>query len=133
MILPIVMIAIIAIIGSSSAYVSALSEEWNAFKMAHTKEYFSPEEELFRFKVYMENKALIANHNRLAHEGHHTYFLKMNRFGDLLPSEISGMNGPIFTDLKRPKDIGATFIAPDGFEAPTAMDWKTRGMVARWL
>ena len=132
MILLIVMIAVIAIIGTSSSFVGNLPDEWNTFKMIHSKVYKSQKEELLRYKVYMENKALIANHNRLAHEGHHSYFLKMNHFGDLLPFEIAAMNGHKFSEYKRvkwPKKSYTTFIAPEGFEAPKTVDWRTKGGV----
>ena len=107
--------------------------EWNAFKAAHGKVFSgSPIVEKFRMKIYMQNKAMIAEHNRLAHLGHHSYFLKMNHFGDLLHNEfVTIMNG-FQMDLRKnntPHDSGATFIAPEGFEAPTEVDWRTKGAV----
>merc|ERR1712107_259896 len=50
--------------------------------------------EHFRMKIWMENKAKIEKHNRLAHKGHKSYHLAMNQFGDLLHHEFTSiMNG----------------------------------------
>ena len=81
--------------------------------------------------VYIYNKAKIADHNQLAHKGHYSYFLKMNSFGDFFPSEIAALYGLQHMDLNKThtEDTGATFIAPEGFEAPTEVDWRTKGAV----
>ena len=100
-------------------------------KVAHGKSYEGPMEEKFRMKIYMENKAYVARHNHLAHMGHHSYFLEMNHFGDLLHSEfVATMNG-FRMDLIQNDTYksGATFLAPEGFEAPTKVDWRDKGAV----
>ncbi len=48
------------------------------------RNYSNPTEERFRMKIFMENKAHIAKHNARAHQGQHSYFLKMNHFGDMV-------------------------------------------------
>ena len=87
--------------------------------------------DMFRMKIYMQNKAVIARHNRLAHLGHESYFMKMNQFGDLLPSEfVATMNGfRMDLGMNNTLNVGATFIAPEGFEAPTEVDWRMKGAV----
>jgi cathepsin L len=45
-------------------------------------------EEKFRMKIFMENKAKIARHNQKAHKGEKSYFLKMNHFGDQVPTSF---------------------------------------------
>ena len=76
-------------------------EEWNLWKIIHEKEYESATEEKFRMKIYMENKAYIARHNHRAHRGMHSYFLKMNHFGDHLHHEFTAkMGGCYRADLK---------------------------------
>jgi len=113
-----------AITAASPANVTM--EEWNLFKAKHGKVYSESVEEKFRMKIYIQNKALIDRHNRLANLGHHSYFLKMNQFGDLLQSEIfAGFNG-----FPSPKS-GATFIKPEGFEVPAQVDWRTKGAVTK--
>jgi len=39
-------------------------------------------EEKFRLKIFMENKGKIARHNKKAHRGEVSFFMKMNHFGD---------------------------------------------------
>merc|ERR1719229_164604 len=88
-------------------------------------------------KIYMENKAYIARHNHRAHRGLHSYFLKMNHFGDHLHHEFHAkMGGCYRADLKNLTHVqnhlenyAATFIAPENFEAPAEVDWRTKGYV----
>ena len=46
------------------------------------RNYTDSQEEKFRLKIFMENKAKIAKHNIRASRGEKTYFLKMNHLGD---------------------------------------------------
>nr|AKO90281.1 cathepsin L3 [Tigriopus japonicus] len=104
-------------------------EEWEAWKMAFGQNYSTLAEEKFRMNVFMGNKAKIAKHNYQAHRGQHSYFLKMNRFGDLLHHEfVSQMNG-YRDDLREQSPKGATFISPANVDLPTEVDWRTRGGV----
>merc|ERR1712117_96717 len=88
-------------------------------------------------KIYMENKAYIARHNHRAHRGMHSYFLKMNHFGDHLHHEFTAkMGGCYRADLKNLTHVqdqiagmAATFIPPHNFEAPAEVDWRTKGAV----
>ena len=48
------------------------------------KEYNGTTAEKFRLKIYMENRARIAKHNHRANQGQHSYYLKMNHFGDMV-------------------------------------------------
>ena len=116
---------------SALSFMEVVAEEWNTFKAAHKKSYKTPMEEKHRMKIFMENKAFIAKHNHLAHKGHHSYFLKMNQFGDLFHREFSATMNGFRMDLKKndTHDTGATFLAPDGFEAPTMVDWRDKGAV----
>jgi len=103
-------------------------EEWDAFKAAHGKSYEGPVEEEFRKRLYMENKDYVAKHNRLAHKGHYSYFLKINQFSDLLHSEfVATMNG--YKKSRMMNATGATFLPPEGFTAPTEVDWRKKGAV----
>ena len=70
------------------SFYEVVTDEWNVWKLFHGKNYSNPVEDKFRLKIFMENKAKIAKHNAKAHEGHKSYFLKMNSFGDLVRDEI---------------------------------------------
>ena len=48
------------------------------------KSYASKNEEYKRFRAYMKNSIFIANHNLEAFKGKHSYYLKMNQFGDMV-------------------------------------------------
>lgn len=68
-------------------------------------------------------------HNLLADQGHHSYFLEMNRFGDLLNHEfVATMNG-FRGNILNTKRVGATFIEPAGYELPAQVDWREKGAV----
>merc|ERR1712223_10539 len=82
------------------AYVNATTfkevvlEEWETWKVQHGKEYGSEQENNFRMKVFMDNKAKIATHNTLAHQGLKSYTQKLNEYSDMPPSEFNQvMNG----------------------------------------
>merc|ERR1712200_302960 len=83
-----------------------MMEEWETWKTDHGKTYGGhsllgstgnslggpskfTQTEHFRMKIWMENKAKIEKHNRLAHKGHKSYHLAMNQFGDLLHHEFT--------------------------------------------
>jgi len=119
------------------AYVNATTfkevvlEEWETWKVKHGKEYGNELENNFRMKVFMDNKAKIARHNTLAHQGLKSYTQKMNEYSDMLPSEFNQvMNG-----YKRPNQQqllsldGITQILPAHVELPEKVDWRKYGAV----
>lgn len=93
-----VLLLCLAVAGVARAVSMAqlVAEEWEAWKAHHGKEYPSETEESFRMKIFMENKASIAKHNAMAHQGHHTYFMKMNHFGDMVSSRFESFFKLIF-------------------------------------
>ena len=104
--------------------------EWEQWKVTHEKTYQSPLEEKFRLKVYMENRAKIAKHNRLAELGKHGYTLKMNHFGDLLGHEFTSTRNGYKQELRGKDGLkGARFIAPENVVLPKSVDWRTKGAV----
>ena len=85
----------------------------------------------------MENKVIVAQHNRLAQLGKKSFFLKMNHFGDLLSHEfVQVMNG-----LKQKKSVvgdevtggntdQVTWIPPAHLKSlPDSVDWREKGAV----
>ena len=89
-----------------------------------------------RMKIWMENKAKIEKHNRLAHKGHKSYHLAMNQFGDLLHHEFTAiMNGYQsrskfnYTGTDVPPR-GAKFMPPAHVTSlPENVDWREHGAV----
>merc|ERR1719461_360142 len=94
------------------SFVNVVLEEWETWKMTHSKNYDSYLEEKFRLKIFMENKARVEKHNRLARMGKHSYELKMNHFGDLLNHEFRAiMNGYRMRSKNQTRSFqAATFI-----------------------
>lgn len=122
---------LLAIVCTSQAvsFFNVVVEEWEVWKLTHGKNYTSPTEEKFRMKIFMENHAMISKHNNRALQGHHTYFLKMNHYGDMLHHEFASVMNGYRSDLKNSNLVGATYIAPAHVTLPEAVDWRTNGAV----
>jgi len=117
---------------NSLSFLEVVLTEWNTWKISNMKGYASDTEENFRMKIYMENKAKIERHNAQAHAGLHSYFLKMNHFGDLLHHEFRRTMNGYNMRLKNQsqKDLGATFIGSAHLQSlPKNVDWRKLGAV----
>lgn len=145
------LLALTLLVSTASAvsFFEVVVEEWEGWKYLHGKSkrpialfvwyktvliigqnYTTPAEEKFRMKVFMENKAKVAKHNRRAHRGKHSYTLKMNKYGDLLHHEFVTKFTGFRNDLERKKPLlGATFISPANVEIPDEVDWRAKGAV----
>jgi len=127
----------VALVASTSAvsFFSVVLEEWEAFKMEHNKKYETDVEESFRMKIFTENKHKIASHNKGFSSGHHTYKLRMNKYGDMLHHEfvatMNGFRGNSTGGFKANRQYqGASFIEPnDDVVMPKNVDWRTKGAV----
>merc|ERR1711902_202304 len=106
-------------------------EEWETWKLEYRKDYsVHTGEELRRMEIWMENKARIERHNREYIEGKHTYTLRMNHFGDLLPEEFfETSTGGI--PLKESELASMkTFKMPNNFgDLPDYFDWRDSDIV----
>ncbi|CAL1267000.1 unnamed protein product [Larinioides sclopetarius] len=115
----------------ANAYVSELDvikEEWQAFKAEFNKLY-EEAEDLFRMKVFMENKHKIAHHNTLYLTGHKSYSLAMNKFGDLLHHEfVKAVNG-YKRNYNESLAQGSTFLSPFNIQLPESVNWTAEGYV----
>merc|ERR1712154_126462 len=117
----------------------AIIEEWETWKLQYEKSYTRnygdsmgggySEEESFRMKIWMENKAKIEKHNRHYYKGVHTYNLAMNEFGDLLHHEfVATLNGyrQVNKTVERPQ--GARYLMPaHTAQLPKNVDWREKG------
>ncbi|KAK4287562.1 hypothetical protein Pmani_039368 [Petrolisthes manimaculis] len=129
---------VLMVVASASAvsFFSVVMEEWEAFKLEHSKKYTTDVEESFRMKIFTENKHKIASHNKLYSTGVKSYKLRMNKYGDMLHHEfISTMNGFRWNrtggNYKSSRMYtGAHFIEPDeDVIVPKQMDWRDKGAV----
>merc|ERR1719167_1299854 len=86
-------------------------------------------------KIFTENKHKIASHNKGFSSGHHTYKLRMNKYGDMLHHEfvatMNGFRGNSTGGFKANRQYqGASFIEPnDDVVMPKNVDWRTKGAV----
>merc|ERR1712183_223124 len=113
-------------------FLDVVLEEWETWKMTHVKKYESHIEEKFRLKIFMENKAKVERHNRRAQQGKHTYFLQINKYGDLLHYEFRTMlNGyKQRTKNQTRKYEAGTFIRNAHVDRlPAKVDWRKLGAV----
>lgn len=106
-------------------------EEWDTYKLTHSKAYQSPMEDKFRMKIFMENKAKIERHNALVAKGQKSYHLKMNKYGDLLHHEfVAHMNGFLGKSINKTNLLGATYLLPAHVDSlPQDVDWRSHGAV----
>jgi len=128
--LTLMMMCLLAAAAEAVSFLELVQQEWNTFKLTHRKSYDDPTEEQFRLKIYMENKAKVAKHNAKAAQGHFSYHLKMNKYGDMLHHEfVATMNGYKQRDENR-TTVGATFLLPAHVDKlPKDVDWRTHGAV----
>lgn len=112
----------------SVSEIDVLKEEWQAFKMQFNKVY-EEVEDVFRMKVFLENKHKIAKHNQLHAQGNKTYSLKMNKFGDLLHHEFVATVNGFKRNYKDSLANGSIFLSPSNVVLPKSVDWREQGYV----
>jgi len=111
------------------SFLEVLIEEWEGFKLQHSKKYVDPMEEKFRMKIFMENKHKIAKHNQQFSKGAVGYQLAMNRFGDLLHHEFVGMMNGLLRGQNKSHVLASTYLSPHNVLAPASMDWREHDYV----
>lgn len=120
---------------SAVSFFDMVKEEWNAFKMQHSKSFRSDTEERFRMKIFVENKHRIARHNQKYAMGLVSFTVKENEYSDMLHHEFvhtfNGFNksstGKILSASKA--DRHATFMSPANVQVPDHIDWSKKGAV----
>jgi cathepsin L len=123
---------LVALIGVAAAAVARthineeFTEDWEAYKTKHGKNYESDAEELSRRGIWEMNLKKIQHHNIRHSLGEVSYTLGMNKYGDMTNTEfVEMMNGYKQSDKK----TGASFMAPLNVEIPASVDWRTKGYV----
>nr|AEM76722.1 cathepsin L-like proteinase [Triatoma brasiliensis] len=124
-----VLLVAVAVIAVSCAnrFYNINPEEWETFKVVHGKNYKNQFEEMFRRKIFMNNKKRIEAHNAKYEQGEVSYKMKMNHFGDLMSHEIKAlMNG--FKMTPNTKREGKIYF-PSNDKLPKSVDWRQKGAV----
>jgi len=138
------MLALFSVASTAQALtpIELVVEEWETWKAEFGKNYSQQglsageerQTEHFRMKIWMENKAYIERHNRLAHMGLKSFFVGMNQFGDLLTHEVNAMMNGAIPPRSESNDTvplrGAKYLPPAHVSSfPESVDWRTRGAV----
>jgi cathepsin L len=118
----IVLLLAVVAFASASPFVD---NEWKEFKVKFGKHY-SAEEDALRYKIFVENKALIAAHNKKFDAGEVTFKMGVNKFADMTTSDTSFLRG-----YKSPavKPVGQIY-KPKGVKVTAGtVDWRDQGYV----
>lgn len=128
--LPTMLLATKLISGFCSVDKEYAKEEWKVFKLTHGKYYHSKLEEENRFAIFVRNLELIMEHNKKYKEGNASFKLAMNRFGDVLQSELR--QAPAVKPRRRFTLKLPCRDTPDGLnvsDLPAEVDWRKEGAV----
>merc|ERR1711872_229618 len=100
---------------------------WELFKAVHKKVYTSEAEESLRQKIFNQNVDMIEEHNQKYEAGKETFKLGINRFADMLQSEI----GALMKGLRSTDKVQATsvFVADKNAVLADTVDWREEGIV----
>eukprot|EP00330_Aristerostoma_sp_ATCC50986_P002383 CAMPEP_0114599660 /NCGR_PEP_ID=MMETSP0125-20121206/22187_1 /TAXON_ID=485358 ORGANISM="Aristerostoma sp., Strain ATCC 50986" /NCGR_SAMPLE_ID=MMETSP0125 /ASSEMBLY_ACC=CAM_ASM_000245 /LENGTH=261 /DNA_ID=CAMNT_0001806927 /DNA_START=97 /DNA_END=883 /DNA_ORIENTATION=+ len=93
---------------------------FQTWKLQHSKQYQSLEEEAHRFGIFQENVAFINAHNA---DESKTFTLAVNKFADLTSEEFGAIYNGYKHDETREKNI------EDTVGVPSEVDWTKKGAV----
>jgi len=127
--LVIVALALVSVCSAASLVDRNLDSFWEEFKELHGKQYLNAEEETLRRSVWEDNLNFINKHNLEASMGHHTYRVKMNKYGDLTNREFVAMLNGYNKTGEMVKQSGSRFLKPSNVKIPDSVDWRTQGYV----
>ncbi|XP_051495750.1 procathepsin L-like [Apus apus] len=117
---------LLVLLGCTVAPDPALEETWEGWKSLHAKQYLG-EVETIRREVWEKNLRRIQQHNQEESQGHHTFRLAMNHYGDLTDEEFNQLlNG--FTPTRQ-QEPALLFQASGALKTPAEVDWRARGYV----
>jgi len=120
--------AIVAFLGLLALSQAAPSlHTWDLYKAVHKKVYSSGSEESLRQEIFNKNVAMIEEHNKKFEAGEETFKMGINRFTDMLQSEVDAM----MKGYRPSKKIGQKFVAKKTkvADVPDTVDWRDEGIV----
>ena len=108
---------------SASTKQQLIREHFEKFIATHQKQYASPSEKEYRFKVFSQNMEEVIKTN----SANLSYKFGVNRFSDLSKEEFKAKYLGYRADLTKPEvpSIPASAI----LNAPDSIDWRTKGAV----
>lgn len=100
--------------------------EWESYKAKYGKTYSSKEVEGIRKAIYFQTKDRITAHNARYDQGLESYFMGINKFSDMLASEVAQkLNGY----RQNPKRVIHTWHEITNLTLPKTVDWRKKGAV----
>jgi cathepsin L len=121
---------LVACASAASIFNGELDTYWQEYKKHHAKSYSTSEEETTRRLTWESNLKYIRQHNLEADLGKHTYWLKMNKYGDMTGKEfVRTLNGFNKTKSMHKAIERPTFMMPSNVKIPDSVDWRTQGYV----
>jgi len=102
-----------------------MEAEWQSFKGAFEKNYFSQQEHDLRKAIFAENLRLINQHNTEHALGLHTFTLGVNKFADM----TSGEFGAYYNGLRSEGQNDLNVVEIEAGDLPETVDWRTKGYV----
>lgn len=106
-----------------------VKDEWELFKAKHEKSYKSGEEEYRRKLIFEKNLELIIEHNKKYADGNISYKLAMNRFGDMLPSELTPAALVPSGERTNLEAHSSPAVSLNITDLPEELDWRKKGAV----
>lgn len=104
---------------------ATVSDEFRAFKTKHGKAYRNEAENAHRMTAFAGNLQKIAQHNKEAAEGKHTYTLGVNKFADLTEAEWrETLTMNIVKEGKPTLQMKSKIVS-----IPDEVDWRTENLV----
>jgi len=120
--------AIVAFLGLLALSQAAPSlNSWDLYKAVHKKVYSSGSEESLRKEIFNKNVAMIEEHNKKYEAGEETFKMGINRFTDMLQSEVDAM----MKGYRPSKKTGHKVAAKKSKVGllPRTVDWRDEGIV----
>jgi cathepsin L len=107
---------------------------WLDYKTKFGKSYENKAVELDRMLTFLKNKDFIRKHNEAYAQGTETFWLDLNKFADMTPSELKKYNGFKPELVKKSMKNSLKFSevydpTPSNGSVPEAIDWRTLGYV----
>ncbi|XP_030371981.1 cathepsin L-like [Scaptodrosophila lebanonensis] len=107
-----------------------LEAEWKAFKLKHGKSYGYGKEETMRFKIFKDNKYMIATHNKRWAAGKKTYKMGVNKFTDLQFKELEGCINNATMDVVKNSTMFYVTPTVSKLKLPKRINWRKKGAVS---
>lgn len=123
----------VLLLGSALSLPTALREldgHWEAWKVAHGRSYGEPEVEAWRRAVWEKNYQQVEAHNREADLGLHTYWQRLNKFGDWTAEEWAMFVSGVPPRVKRNSSNLMSLDEAEVQRLPKTVDWRKKGLVS---